>query len=149
MYHYLECGLPGIYLENGFEYRETPYGKGVVIRDIKGLHKTIGHHVVTKGDILNAREIRFLRCEMDMSQKVLAGTLGVREITVRKWESGDNKINGSADLLLRICYLQYIREKSLVRELVDQLNEMDRSDKEKDLVLQINDRWKVSARKVS
>ncbi|MBB3059718.1 helix-turn-helix domain-containing protein [Microbulbifer rhizosphaerae] len=146
MYHYLECGLPGIYLENGFEYRDTAYGRAIAIRDIKGLHKAIGYHVVMKADRLNAREIRFLRSELDMSQKMLANTLGVSEITVRKWESDENKINRSADLLLRICYLQYIQENSQVRELVDRLNEMDRCDREKELHFQIDDHWMVASR---
>ena len=29
MYHYRECGLRNVWLANGFEQHETPYGPGV------------------------------------------------------------------------------------------------------------------------
>lgn len=144
MYQYKECGLSSIYLENGFERRQTPYGEGVAIRDIKGLHKAIGKYVTGKADRLTPEEVRFLRTEMDMSQKVLASTLAVKEITVRKWESGENKINPTADLLLRVCYMQYINEDSQVRDMVDRLNHLDRSEQKDQLHFQISDHWKVS-----
>ncbi|MEW5251646.1 helix-turn-helix domain-containing protein [Microbulbifer sp. 2201CG32-9] len=144
MYHYKNCGLPNIFLENGYTKRETAYGEAVAIHDLKGLHKAISLYLVGKAGTLSAREIRFLRCEMDMSQKCLASLLGVKEITVRKWESGDNKINGSSDILLRICYLQFIEESSQVKALVERLNALDRSDQEKRLKLSKNDRWNVA-----
>lgn len=144
MYHYENCGLPNIFLENGYTKREAAHGEAVAIHDLKGLHKAISLYLVGKAGALNAREIRFLRCEMDMSQKCLASLLGVKEITIRKWESGDHNISGSSDILLRICYLQCIQENSQVKELVDRLNTLDRSDQEKRLKLSKNDRWNVA-----
>ena len=40
-YHYVECGLPNVWLRNGFEKKQTPYGEGVSIfrhRGIAPLH---------------------------------------------------------------------------------------------------------------
>ena len=35
-YHYVECGLPNVWLRNGFE-KKTPYGEGVSISGIERL----------------------------------------------------------------------------------------------------------------
>ena len=34
MYHYQGCGLPNVFLQNGYELVETPYGQGVTIHDL-------------------------------------------------------------------------------------------------------------------
>jgi len=41
MLHYTDGGLKNVWLQNGFEIRKTPYGKGVAIHDIDGLTKAI------------------------------------------------------------------------------------------------------------
>ncbi|TRN63619.1 transcriptional regulator, partial [Pseudomonas syringae] len=38
MYKYKGSGLDGIFLKNGYTILETPYGEGVKIEDIDGLH---------------------------------------------------------------------------------------------------------------
>ncbi len=45
-YHYRECGLESIHLLNGFEVKETDYGKVVAIHNLDGLHRAIGTHLV-------------------------------------------------------------------------------------------------------
>lgn len=127
MYHYTECGLPNVYLLNGYTERETKHGKFISFDDIKGLHKTIGTAVIEKTDRLNADEISFLRCEMNLSQKALSALLGVEAITVRKWESGKNPINGSADRLLRAIYKEFVDDFSSVKLIVEKLCDLDSS----------------------
>ena len=78
-YHYTECGLSNIYLENGFQYIETSRGQAVSIKDASGLHRAIGLFLVTTKKDLIGEEIRFLRNEMLMSQHTLANLLGVSE----------------------------------------------------------------------
>ena len=48
MYHYIESGLQHVWLKSGYVMRKTPYGTGVAIRDIAGLHKTICNAIVRK-----------------------------------------------------------------------------------------------------
>jgi hypothetical protein len=36
MYHYTESGLDNVWLANGYTVIETPYGKGVSVRDADG-----------------------------------------------------------------------------------------------------------------
>ncbi|MBU0656550.1 MAG: hypothetical protein KJ914_15615 [Gammaproteobacteria bacterium] len=40
--HYQSCGLANVWLCNGFENKQTPYGEAVSIADVEGLHKAIG-----------------------------------------------------------------------------------------------------------
>lgn len=41
LYHYTEGGLPSVWLKNGYVERTTPYGMGIAIQDVAGLHKAI------------------------------------------------------------------------------------------------------------
>lgn len=125
-YHYTESGLDNVWLENGFTIHATPYGEGVSIQDTEGLHKVIGQWLVSLPKPLNGAELRFLRLEMDMTQKNLAGILGADEQAVRRWEkSRDKAMNGSADRLLRALYCEYINKGSRIRRMVDRLAELD------------------------
>ncbi|EFK94957.1 transcriptional regulator, partial [sediment metagenome] len=74
---------------------------------------------------LSAEEVRYLRKELGLSQKVLAQSLGIAESTVRGWEVGKTTISGPADRLLRVLYKEYADPDSLARELVDQLSRLD------------------------
>jgi len=41
MYHYTLCGLDNVWLENGYQVRETSYGQGISVHDVEGLHEVI------------------------------------------------------------------------------------------------------------
>ncbi len=125
MHQYTECGLAEVQLLNGYKINETPYGKSITITDVKELHKSIGMELVCKPGLLSAEELRYLRKELGLSQKLLAQTLGVAEITVCGWEAGKAKISGPADRLLRVLYKEYADPDSLARELVGQLSRLD------------------------
>ena len=125
-YHYTESGLDYVYLENGYTIHDTPYGKGVSIQDSEHLHKMLGDWVVDLPCPLNGAELRFLRIEMDMSQRALAGILGTTEQAVRRWEKSRSKeIPGSSDRLLRALYKEYAHGKSSVRQIVDRMAALD------------------------
>lgn len=68
-YHYTECGLDYVYLLNGYTERITPYGKAVSITAVEQLHKIIGEAIISSPEPLSGAEIRFLRHELDWSQK--------------------------------------------------------------------------------
>ena len=77
-YHYTQCGLEDVYLLNGFKRKEGPYGSGVTVTDIDGLHRAIGWHLVNERKTLTARELRFLRKEMELTQAELGAKIGHR-----------------------------------------------------------------------
>jgi len=126
MYNYTSCGLENIYLENGYTTTDSPYGETVAIQDIKGLHKAIGLSIIESPNALTSSEIKFLRKEMDWSQKVLAYCLDTKVITVRKWESGDNTISGPADRLLRALYKECVDDGSSIKKMIDKIAQLDK-----------------------
>ena len=70
MYHYEECSLSHIWLCNGYTIeQDEEYGELVSIHSVHDLHNAIGLHLITNKLELNGEEIRFLRKEMNLSQK--------------------------------------------------------------------------------
>jgi len=128
-YHYKECGLDEVYLENGYEVHDTPYGEGVSIHNTELLHKLIGEWLVALPRPLNGAELRFLRLELEMTQRNLAAILGTEEQTLRRWEKARTKpIQGPADRLLRALYSDYQLGDGSVRRMVERLAELDQVD---------------------
>lgn len=75
---------------------------------------------------LSGQEFRFLRVEMDLSQKHLAAIIGAKEQTLRLWEKSRHKaVPGPADRLVRILYAEFIGGDGKVRRLVERLAELD------------------------
>ncbi|EOW1908525.1 helix-turn-helix domain-containing protein [Yersinia enterocolitica] len=123
MYHYTESGLTTVWLANGYHYDVINGEQFISIDDVDGLHRLIGKILVNRCKPLVADEIRFIRVEMNMSQKVLATLLGVDIQTVARWEKGQTSLPRTADVALRALYAESIDETSdvghLLRILVD------------------------------
>jgi DNA-binding transcriptional regulator YiaG len=125
-HHYTESGLDNIYLENGFHIHDTPYGKGVSIQDTEGLHKAIGKWLIAQPKPINGAELRFIRLEMESTQRDLAGIIGATEQTFRLWEKNrKKKIPGTADRLIRALYSEYIGGDGKIRRMLETLAELD------------------------
>ena len=67
-YHYTECGLDDVYLLNGFQFHETPYGPGVSIHDVDGLHRAIVLSLCESQRSLTGNEVRFIRKQLEQTQ---------------------------------------------------------------------------------
>jgi len=126
-YHYTECGLDNIYLVNGFGLVDTPHGQSVHIRNIEGLHKAIGQILARERQNLSGKEFRFLRHEMNMTQRDLAAVLRVDVQSVARWEKGHTKrpIDGPAQGLIRVMYEQYIGGNEKIVDPIKRLAELD------------------------
>lgn len=120
MYHYVDCGLPNVHLVNGYHEKDTPFGPAVAIDNLEGLHKAIGQRIVASSNPLTGPEVRFLRKELNMTQKDLAVLLGVNEQSVANWEKLGS-IQPPEDRLLRALYAEHVSGNAKVRELVDLL----------------------------
>jgi len=144
-YQYTESGLDNVYLENGFTIHETKYGEGVSIQDTAGLHRVIGLWLVELPKPLNGAELRFLRIEMDLSQKHLATIIGSTEQTVRRWEKARNRpIQGTADRMMRALYTEYVGGDGSVRRVVDRLAELNQIDHATAKLHKSGPDWEVS-----
>lgn len=144
-YHYVESGLDNIYLENGYTIHKTPYGEGISIADTEGLHKAIGRWLISLPKPLTGRELRFLRLEMETTQRNLAAILGTTEQTLRLWEKNRNRpMPGSADRLLRALYSEYTGGDGSVRRMVDRLAELDQIEKATACLRETQDGWQIT-----
>lgn len=145
-YHYVDSGLDNVYLENGYTVHQTPYGEGVSIHDTEGLHKMLGDVLVDLPRPLNGAELRFLRVQMDMTQKSLAAIMGEDEQAVRRWEKARTKpIRGSADRLVRALYSEYAGGDGKLRGIVERLAELDQVEVRAIHLREDHNHWQIAA----
>ena len=138
MYHYTACGLDNIYLKNGYVETNSPSGTGISIHDIDGLHKAIAKGLVKMEALLQPKEFRFLRLELDLSQKGLGNLLGKSDQCVAKWEKGEQHIPVLADKAVRDLYMESIGEGAIAG-LLKTLADLDRKIHELRLSLEETD----------
>ena len=120
-HHYRACGLPNVFLLNGFTVKETREGRAVSIADIDGLHRAIGTHLTKEKRALTGAQLRFLRLELGVSQKLLGMLLGKSGQTVARWEKGQSRIDGTADRIVRVLYAEQIGEDEKIRTMLQEL----------------------------
>lgn len=145
LFHYQDCGLPNIWLRNGFDIMNTPFGEAVSIHNVTDLHAAIGLYLTENKVLLNGADIRFLRKELDFSQLALAEVLGVSESTMRNWETERQAITIAADRMLRLIYREYIEGSAVIRALVEKINHLEAKEAEKLELEELETGWKVAA----
>jgi putative transcriptional regulator len=122
MYHYRECGLPNVYLLNGYREVETAYGRGVSIEGVEELHMAIANTLVEEKPSLTGPEVRFIRKLLDLTQSQLAELLGVEDQSVRRWEKLDH-VPKQADHGIRLVFRDLThRSMKPLAELIRQIN---------------------------
>ncbi|MFI5021150.1 MAG: helix-turn-helix domain-containing protein [Alphaproteobacteria bacterium] len=124
MYHYTESGLNNVWLKNGYKIVTTPYGKGVAIENVEGLHRSIALQLINNKPRLSGAEFRFLRKELDMSQATLAGIVGKDAQSVARWEK-KGQTPKMADRMLRFVFQGYAGGDSKIKAIIERLNEID------------------------
>jgi len=127
-HHYTESGLDNIYLLNGVNSIEEDDDTFTSINDIEQLHLQIAKTLVDKHSPFEAKEFKFLRVELNLSQKALAELLGVDSQTVARWEKGETAIPRGSDVLLRDYYLESQAEDSKIALLLKTLAESETSE---------------------
>lgn len=122
-YHYVESGLPNIWLRNGFSIEEdSDYGSLVSFHNVNHLHDAIGLHVITVERPLTSKEFRFLRKRMGKTQRTLADDFGVSDQTIANYEKGETDIPKLTDGAIRRDFLLYIlpddAKAAVIREML-------------------------------
>lgn len=125
MYQYRDSGLDNVWLVNGYQIKKTAYGESVSIEDLVGLHLAICERLVEQKSPLEPSEFRFLRKELELSQKRLAEMFGFKEQTVANWEKGKTSIPSTADTLIRAIYSEQHNGNAHVQRIIQSLNEAD------------------------
>lgn len=140
LYHYRECGLPNVWLDDGVRRVKTRSGPGVAIRDVDGLHRAIGAALLSKPR-LTGPEVRFLRKDIGLSQRALGELLGVTEQAVAKWEKS-GRTPKPAERLLRLIYAELAKENVTVCELIERINAIDEKAVERVVMKSFKDGWR-------
>lgn len=141
--HYTACGLDDIYLMSGYEFVKSPHGEGVAIKNLDELHLAIGCNLAKHKKVLSAKELRFLRKHMDLTQSELGKLLGLTSQQVARWEKGESYISGSAEFLLRAYFIQHAGGKLNLQELVNALDEIDATPNEKSFFAKTETGWRA------
>ena len=128
MYRYLESGLDTVWLEGGVTITNHPnYGEVISFFDTHGLHLSIGRWLIGQPRRLTGAEFRFLRVELDLSQRALGNLLGVTEQAVAKWEKTRTKpvVNATAERFLRGIYSNTIGGNAEFTAVLESLTQLD------------------------
>ena len=104
-YHYTDCGLDYVYLQNGYTLHNTRHGEGVSIMDARQLHERIALDILGRHSPLQGQDVRFLRGMLRLSQEGLAHVLRQQRGSVARWEAEPAKdLPGAVDSALRMFY---------------------------------------------
>jgi DNA-binding transcriptional regulator YiaG len=103
MYHDISCGLPNVWLANGYNVTQDPkWGECVSFDDPDGLTQAITLHLCLSPYYLTGEGVRFLRRRLGLTQGELGRELGCSGQAVAKWEKGKSRIPGASARLLRL-----------------------------------------------
>lgn len=141
MYHYTECGLDNVWLENGYTVRHTPYGKGVSIDDADGLHLVLVSEILEKKGRMTGKELRFLRTHLGLSQDNLGKCLGATDQSVSLWER-TGKVPAASDALVRLLVIERTRGNVKVTAILNRINDVDRLVNQKIVAKETRKKWR-------
>lgn len=145
MYHYRESGLDNVWLINGYEKHKTSAGPAVSFKNVDALHQAIARALVEKPARLTSKEFRFLRTELDLSQKGLGDIIGASEQAIARWERRITPVPAAEDRLLRALYREHAEGSARIRELVERLGTLDEREYQRLNLRHDRQSWKVAA----
>lgn len=119
LYHYTECGLDYIYLENGFTLEDDPdYGELISFNDGDGLDRAIGKLLIRMTSDLSGMEVYFLRVMMDIGEVELEGVIGAPPKTIEGWEMDGVAVTPYWSTLVKLAYANSRKEYSVMDQLL-------------------------------
>ena len=145
MYHYTECGLDNVWLENGYAMHDTPYGKGVSVADADGLDRALALYLTDKPGPLTGREFRFLRTLLGLAQRSLADLVGVTEQSVSRWER-TGTVPKQGDAALRLLVLEKFNGDGRWSRMIERINTVDRLANQQSVFREQRRKWVGQAR---
>jgi putative zinc finger/helix-turn-helix YgiT family protein len=111
-YHYTDSGLDNVFLYGIVQSRCPKCREETVsIPSIRGLHRTIAKHLVCKQELLTGEEVRFLRKELKLKGKDMAGALSMQPATYSRWENSKQAVSSTCDKELRLIYMLNVSEE--------------------------------------
>jgi len=144
MYKYMDGGLTNVFLVNGFENKQTPFGESVSFHDINGLTEAICMALTGKIGVLTGVEFRYIRSAgMLLSQDALGKQIGTDGQSVARWEKKES-VPRWADKLIRLYYLAHAQGNEPIRRAVERVNTVERLIKQRIVVEESHGHWNTS-----
>ena len=141
MYHYTDGGLRNVWLANGYEIKQTPYGEGVSFHNLDGLTQTICMALTNKASLLTGAEFRYIRSAgMLLSQPALGKLMGIDGQSVARWEK-TSKVPQWADKLVRLLYTAQAEGNEPIAKAVERIKIVERLVKQKIVVKESRGQW--------
>jgi len=144
MYHYTDGGLRNVWLANGYEITQTPYGEGVSFHNLDGLTRSICMALTRKASPLTGAEFRYIRSAgMLVSQPALGKSMGIDGQSVARWEK-TSKVPLWADKLARLLYAAQVNGDEPIAKAVERIKTVERLIKQKIVVRESRGQWRPS-----
>ncbi len=125
-YHFVDCGLPNVYLAGIRYFVCRKCGKRAAeIPAVKQLLTNIAAAVVEQEGRLTGAEIRFLRKRLGKKAAEFGGIIGVSPEQVSRWENDSNPPEKSAEKLIRLCYTLLSGDKRLRRRFGKDVRQLE------------------------
>ena len=141
MYHYTDGGLRNVWLANGYEITQTPYGEGVSFHNLDGLTRSICMALTRKTSPLTGAEFRYIRSAgMLLSQAALGKLMGMDGQSVARWEK-TSKVPLWADKLVRLLYTAQVNGDEPIAKAVERIKTVERLIKQKIVVRESRGQW--------
>jgi putative transcriptional regulator len=144
MYHYTYGGLRNVWLANGYEIKQTPYGEGVAFHNLDGLTTSSCIVLTKKAGVLTGAEFRYIRSAgMLLSQPALGKLMGIDGQSVARWEK-TSKVPRWADKLVRLLYTAQAEGNEPIAKAVERIKTVERLVKQKIVVKESRGHWRPS-----
>lgn len=141
MYHYTDGGLRNVWLVNGYEVRQTPFGEGVVIHDLDGLTRAVCLALADKPGLLTGVEFRYIRSAgMLLSQPALGKLMGIDGQSVARWEK-TGRVPRWADKLARLLYIAHAQGSEPIRRAVERVQTVERLVNQRIVIQDLRGHW--------
>jgi DNA-binding transcriptional regulator YiaG len=130
-----------VWLANGYEIKQTPYGEGVSFHNLDGLTKSICMALTNKASLLTGAEFRYIRSAgMLLSQPALGKLMGIDGQSVARWEK-TSKVPRWADKLVRLLYTAQAEGNEPIANAVERIKIVERLVKQKIVVKESRGQW--------
>lgn len=108
-FHYTACGLNNVFI-HGLDVVCDDAGNDTIhIPRINQLHRVIAEGIVSHDFAMDGSELRFLRTEMGMTQDQLAQIMGVKKLSVGRWERGESSIGTVHEAFVRKLAIEKLK----------------------------------------
>ncbi len=130
-----------MWLANGYEIKQTPYGEGVSFHNLDGLTQSICMALTNKASLLTGAEFRYIRSAgMLLSQPALGKLMGIDGQSVARWEK-TSKVPRWADKLVRLLYTAQAEGNEPIAKAVVRIKIVERLVKQKIVVKESRGHW--------